>query len=74
MPVPHALQPAVQVPEVVLQFCTVSLLSDPIDADRRVVADPVIGPPQRPLIEVVRQRQQPSRVPPRCLRYPHESR
>ncbi len=63
-----------EVSEVILQVFSILFLGDPIYAYRSILAYPVIGPSKCSHINVVRQRQQPSRVAPRCFRYPYESR
>jgi hypothetical protein len=63
-----------EVLQISFQVLSVGFLRDIIDTDRRLGADPPVGSPKRIYVQMMRQRQQPSRVPPRCLRYPYESR
>ena len=74
MPILHRLQPAMEVLDVLLQACAIGLLRDSINPYRGITAYPAICSTQRIFIHVMRQREQPPRIPPRCLCYPYESR
>jgi hypothetical protein len=72
VPVAHRPHLPMQLAEVVLQFLPVLLLRDAIHAYGRVLAESVVGAPQRLLVEQVRQREEAhARVALRSPRSPH---
>jgi hypothetical protein len=73
--IPLRPHPFVQPPEVLFQSLPVLLLRDAIHPHRRILADAVVGPLQRHLIQQVRQRVEPCvRISLRSLRYLQKSR